>query len=179
MRGELTAHMDVAQVVLYFFWAFFAGLVFYLRREDRREGYPLEAEVQGHFKARNVIWIPEPKTFLRADGRKVLAPNYKADERPINARKAEPWPGAPLTPTGDPMLAAVGPGSYAERRDEPYQTADGHDLLAPLRVATNFAVPSEGTNPVGFEVVGNDGVAAGAICDLWVDRANRSCATSR
>ena len=43
-RGEITAYLDVAQVVLYAFWIFFAGLVFYLRREDRREGYPLEAE---------------------------------------------------------------------------------------------------------------------------------------
>ncbi|RBP11337.1 photosynthetic reaction center H subunit [Roseiarcus fermentans] len=171
MRGELTAHMDVAQVVFGAFMLWFVGLVFWLRREDRREGYPLEAEVSGHFKARNVIWIPEPKTFLRADGSKVLAPNYKGDERPINARKAEPWPGAPLTPTGDPLSAGVGPGSYAARADEPYKTADGHDLLAPLRVATNYAVPAEGANPVGYEVVGADRAPVGRIKDLWVDRA--------
>lgn len=38
--GALTGYVDVAQVVLYAFFLFFAGLVFYLRREDRREGYP-------------------------------------------------------------------------------------------------------------------------------------------
>ena len=171
MRGELTAHMDVAQVVFSMFMLFFVGLVFWLRREDRREGYPLVSEVTGHFKARNVIWIPEPKTFRLPDGRKVQAPNFKADERPVNARKVEPWPGAPLTPTGDPLSAGVGPGSYAARADLPYKTADGHDLLAPLRVATNYAVPAEGTSPVGFEVVGLDGASAGVIRDLWVDRA--------
>ncbi|TXM99400.1 photosynthetic reaction center subunit H, partial [Methylobacterium sp. WL103] len=30
-------------MVLYAFFLFFFGLVFWLRREDRREGYPLEA----------------------------------------------------------------------------------------------------------------------------------------
>ena len=33
-----------AQVVLYAFWIFFAGLILYLRREDKREGYPLESD---------------------------------------------------------------------------------------------------------------------------------------
>ena len=114
MRGAI-GNLDVAQIVLYAFWLFFAGLIFYLRREDRREGYPLESEGRWALKARDIIWIPAPKTFLRWDGQKVTAPNYKADDRPINATKTEPWPGAPLTPTGDPLLANVGPGSYAQR----------------------------------------------------------------
>ena len=73
------------------------------------------------------------------------------------AEKTEPWPGAPIEPTGDPLSANVGPGSWTERRGRAHQTADGHDLLAPLRVATNYAVPQEGANPIGFEVVGIDG----------------------
>ncbi len=170
MRGAI-GHLDVAQIVLYTFWLFFAGLIFYLRREDRREGYPLESETQRGFKTRDLIWIPSPKTFLRSDGRKVKAPNYKPDDRPISARKTEVWPGAPLTPTGDPLLANVGPGSYANRADETYKTAEGHDLLAPLRVATNYAPPADHTNPSGFAVFGTDGVQAGVIRDLWVDRA--------
>ena len=42
--GAITGYIDVAQLVLYVFWIFFIGLVIYLRREDKREGYPLEAE---------------------------------------------------------------------------------------------------------------------------------------
>ena len=42
--GAITSYIDVAQVTLYAFWAFFAGLILYLRREDKREGYPLESE---------------------------------------------------------------------------------------------------------------------------------------
>ena len=89
MRGELTAHMDVAQIVFSAFMLFFVGLVFWLRREDRREGYPLEAEVTGHFKARNVIWIPEPKTFTLADGRRLF---LLADGRLVNISAAEGHP---------------------------------------------------------------------------------------
>jgi photosynthetic reaction center H subunit len=52
--------IDFAQIVLYAFWIFFAGLIWYLRREDKREGYPLVSDrrnvtVQG-FPA-----IPAPK----------------------------------------------------------------------------------------------------------------------
>ena len=37
-------YIDGAQITLYAFWAFFLGLVYYLRREDKREGYPLESD---------------------------------------------------------------------------------------------------------------------------------------
>jgi photosynthetic reaction center H subunit len=81
-----------------------------------------------------------------------------------------PWPGAPLEPTGDPLLAAVGPGSYALRADVSEKTFDGRDLIVPLRVATNYAVAGEGPNPIGMEVVGADGVVGGVVTDVWVDR---------
>ena len=170
MTHGAIGHLDVAQIVLYAFWFFFAGLIWYLRQEDRREGYPLESEVDG-VGQRGYLFIPDPKTFRLDDGTKILAPTYVGDTRPVNATKVEPWPGAPLEPTGDPLLAGVGPGSWAERPDVPYQTVDGHDLLAPLRVATNYAVAFEGPNPIGFEVVGADRKASGTIKDLWVDRA--------
>ena len=44
IRGAVTGYIDVAQLVLYAFWIFFVGLIFYLRREDKREGYPLESD---------------------------------------------------------------------------------------------------------------------------------------
>jgi photosynthetic reaction center H subunit len=169
IRGAI-GNLDVAQIVLYAFFIFFAGLIFYLRREDRREGYPLEDEAAGRPKDRGFLLIPPPKTFRRSDGRQVSAPSYRADTRPINAIKTEPWPGAPLEPNGDPMLAGVGPGSYAERADETAKTHDGHDLIVPLRVATNFAVAADSGNPIGFAVIGADRAQGGAVKDLWVDR---------
>ena len=95
IRGAI-GNLDVAQIVLYAFFVFFAGLIFYLRREDRREGYPLEDEAAGRLKDPGFLLIPAPKTFRRSDGRHVSAPNFRADTRSINATKTEPWPGAPL-----------------------------------------------------------------------------------
>ena len=170
IRGAITSNIDVAQIVLYAFFIFFAGLVFYLRREDRREGYPLESEV-GPQRDRGFLLIPTPKTFLRGDGKKIQAPNFEADTRKPNATKVALWPGAPLTPNGDPMLAGVGPGSFAMRIDTPEKMHDGRDLIAPLRIATNFAVSSEDQNPIGMEVVAADRGVVGVIKDIWVDRA--------
>ena len=169
IRGAIGS-MDVAQIVIYAFWLFFAGLVWYLRGEDRREGYPLE-ESNGRIRGHDFVLIPAPKTFFLANGKKVQAPNYVADTRPVNGAKVDVTPGAPYLPNGDPMLAAVGPGSYADRIDETDKTAEGHDLIAPLRVATNYAVSPEGGNPLGATVIGADRIAAGTIVDVWVDRA--------
>jgi photosynthetic reaction center H subunit len=170
IRGAITSNIDVAQVVLYAFFVFFAGLLWFLRREDRREGYPLESEAMGRQKERGFLFIPPPKKFQLAHGATVSAPRFDVDPRALNAVKIAPWPGAPLEPVGDPMQAAVGPGAYALRADVAEQTFDGRDLIVPIRVATNYAVASEDANPVGMQVFGADGKLGGIIADLWVDR---------
>ena len=40
-------YIDFAQITVYLFWFFFAGLILYLRREDKREGYPLDSDRRG------------------------------------------------------------------------------------------------------------------------------------
>jgi photosynthetic reaction center H subunit len=54
-------YIDGAQIALYAFWLFFAGLVIYIRREDKREGYPLESP-QGPREG----WptVPPKKTYI-------------------------------------------------------------------------------------------------------------------
>jgi photosynthetic reaction center H subunit len=170
IRGAVTSNIDVAQIVLYAFFIFFAGLIWYLRREDRREGYPLESEANGRQNGRGFLLIPTPKKFQLAHGGFVSAPRFDVDPRALSAVKVAPWPGAPLEPVGDPMQAAVGPGAYALRADVAEQTFDGRDLIVPIRVATNYAVASENRNPVGMKVFGADGVLGGIVTDLWVDR---------
>jgi photosynthetic reaction center H subunit len=171
--GAITGYMDVAQIVLYVFWAFFGGLIIYLRREDKREGYPLDSDrtegtdriiVQG-FPA-----IPTPKTFRLAHGGEVQAPNGRRDDRPIQAVPAEYFPGAPLAPTGNPMLDAVGPASYAARSDTPDLTLEGHPRMVPLRVDPEFSVSPQDPDPRGWPVIAGDGEQAGTVHELWVDR---------
>lgn len=168
-HGALTGYLDVAQVVLYAFWIFFAGLIFYLRREDRREGYPLESEVSGPGD-RGFLLIPTPKSFALADGSFIHAPR---DEPvlPIAARKVAPWPGAPLVPDGNPLTAGVGPGSFAQRADRPDLTFEGHLRIVPFRSDDHFAVAKGDPDPRGMVVEAADRGVAGKVVDLWVDRS--------
>lgn len=57
----ITEYIDFAQIVLYAFWIFFAGLIIYLRREDKREGYPLEAEGRPRVTVQGWPGMPEPR----------------------------------------------------------------------------------------------------------------------
>ena len=169
------AYMDVAQVTLYVFWVFFGCLIYYLRREDKREGYPLESDRSegsgGRVRVQGFPAIPSPKTFKLADGRTVLAPRAQRDLRPIMARPLGAHLGAPLVPTGNPMLDGVGPAAYAERSNHPDHTVDGAPMIVPLRAAHGFSVASEDPDPRGWEVCGADREVAGTVSDLWVDRA--------
>ena len=63
-------NVDLAQISLYAFWLFFAGLVIYLQRENMREGYPLENE-EGDLSANQGPYggPSETKTFKLPHGR--------------------------------------------------------------------------------------------------------------
>jgi photosynthetic reaction center H subunit len=168
--GAITQYVDVAQLVLYGFWIFFAGVVIYIRREDKREGYPLESERSPYVKVQGWPAMPEPKTFLNPHGGSVQKPDYRKDDRPVKAEPTAGWLGAPLEPTGNPMLDCVGPASYAARGDVPDLTLDGAVKIVPLRVDPAFGISTFDLNPMGQEVVGGDGYVAGKVCDVWVDR---------
>lgn len=174
MRGAFTEYFDVAQVALYVFWIFFAGLIIYLRREDKREGYPLESDRTARtdrMQVQGFPSIPQPKTFKLTHGGTVSVPNGIRDDRALQATPAEAWPGAPLVPVGDPMLAAVGPGSYALRAETIDLTFEGLQRIAPLRVATEFHVTARDPDPRGMDVIGADGAVGGVVTDVWVDRS--------
>jgi len=170
--GAITGYIDVAQLVLYAFWLFFFGLVFYLRREDRREGYPLETD-SGRIVDPGLIWVPAPKVFRLNHGQGTVAvPNDTRDSsRELAATRTAPWPGAPLIPNGDPMLAGVGPGSYALRADRPDLTLHGDPKIVPMRVAQDFSIAAGDPDPRGMPVIGMDGKTGGTVSDVWVDRS--------
>lgn len=171
---EFTQGVDLAQIVLYMFWAFFAALIMYLHRESKREGYPLIADgVNGSVRSlQGFPSIPEPKTFLLPHGGEVQAPGGPAkDTRNLPLEKVAPYFGAPFAPTGDPMRDQVGAASYADRADEPDLLADGAIKIVPLRVAGDYHVSARDKDPRGWSVVDAKGVEQGTITDLWVDQA--------
>jgi photosynthetic reaction center H subunit len=169
--GALTEYVDVAQVVLYAFWIFFTGLIIYLRREDKREGYPLESDRSDSVRVQGWPSIPAPKVFALTHGGTYEAPSWKPDTRAVAAQPAAAWPGAPLEPTGNPMLDGVGPAAYADRADKPELTFEGAPKIVPMRVATEFSVEPRDPDPRGWAVVGADGELGGTVRDLWVDRS--------
>lgn len=169
--GAITSYIDVAQLTLYVFWLFFAGLIFYLRREDKREGYPLESERSAFVRVQGFPNIPTPKTFRLAHGGTYSAPDGKADTREVLASAVAAWPGAPLEPTGNAMVDGVGAAAYAERENAPELTLDGQPSIVPLRVATDFAIAPGDPDPRGMAVLAGDEQSVGTISDVWVDRS--------
>ena len=167
-------NIDLAQVMIYLFWIFFAGLVFYLRREDRREGYPLESDTMlGRLHKPSLLFFPAPKTFALPHGAAWRSvPTGRADTRPIAAQPIARWPGAPLQPTDPmPLNAGVGPGAWAERSDTPDMTVENHTRIVPLRVAPAYTPAADGPDPRGYTVVGLDRAVAGTVTELWIDRS--------
>jgi photosynthetic reaction center H subunit len=165
--------IDVTEWVLYAFWAFFFGLIVYLRREDRREGYPLEDDVSGrHEPLGGLLFTAQPKVFrLPHNGGVVSKPNAMRDEGELKARRTAPWAGSPLEPEGDPLQAGVGPGAYARRANAPDLMLHGGARIVPLRVAEDFYLDKKDPDPRGMAVIGADNAVAGTISDVWVDRS--------
>jgi photosynthetic reaction center H subunit len=172
-HAAITSYVDVAQLVLYLFWIAFFGLVYYLQRESKREGFPLENHTpSGRFwTTPGLIGMPNPKVYKTADGHEYHAPNPSAAPEKINARYNHRFNGAPLDPVGNPLLAGVGPGAFAARADRAEMTTHGEPLIVPLRVLGEYGVAKQDTNPIGLPVLGADGHVAGRVVDLWLDRA--------
>ena len=173
MLHAFTGYVDLAQLMLYAFWLFFAALVFYLHRENKREGYPLETERPrgARVAVRGFPEVPPIKVFRSHDGQVFTQPEYGHDRADAPVRPLGEYPGAPFAPIGDPMLDGVGPASFAARADVVERGMTGQPILMPLRKAIAHSVAPEGPNPVGMTVLGRDGEPAGTVVDIWIDEA--------
>ncbi|MEM1287502.1 MAG: photosynthetic reaction center subunit H [Pseudomonadota bacterium] len=170
---NFTSYIDLTQVLLYAFWLFFGYLVFYLQKEGRREGYPLESDETGGIYNHGVIYMPDAKTFVLPNGHgEYSVPDYKREERALALEASEPWSGAPKDPTGsNPMLDGVGPGAYAERAEVPDTMWSGAVKIRPMKKLDNYAIPSGDPNPIDGPVRGCDGEIGGTVVDVWIDQA--------
>ncbi len=164
-------NIDLVEVLFTLFWVFFIGLVIYLQREMKREGYPLVSDRSEHITVQGFPSMPAPKEFRLASGRSVFAPRDESPDEDFSAEPAAPHPGAPLDPSGDPLKARVGPGAFAKRPDVPELTLDGKPRIVPMRSSSKLHVDSADTDPRGMPVVAADGKDVGVVHDLWVDLA--------
>ncbi len=173
--------IDLVEILFTLFWIFFIGLMLYIHRESKREGYPLDSDRTTRSGGRVLVHgfpaTPPPKTFHLLDGRSVTVPRT-APERDIAVTPAGRYPGAPMVPTGDPMVDGVGPASYSDRDDVPDHTLHGEDRIVPMRTLKDWSVTkpldlmgwgTKDPDPRGFPVYGTDDEIAGTVADLWVD----------
>ena len=175
MHPNLTAGIDVALLVFWAFLLFFVSLVFYLRREDRREGYPLEDETTGRIDTfGGVLHTAPTKSFLLPFGHGVVtAPTHGREPVDIAARQTLRFAGAPYVPTGDPLADGIGPAAWANRAKHPDIDMDGHPRIVPLSSKADYGIAAKDSDLNGWPVIGADGATAGTVSDLWIDTADR------
>ncbi|MFN3643701.1 MAG: photosynthetic reaction center subunit H [Gemmobacter sp.] len=166
-------NVDLAQVALYAFWLFFAGLVYYLQTENMREGFPLETEDGGIAPNQGPFPVPAPKTFTRMHGMPDVTVPSEANEaahrrESLALARTAPSDGFPHAPTGNPMADGVGPAAWAVREDVPELDGHGHNKIVPMARAEGFSV-SAGRDPRGLPVQSGDYQTVGKISDMWID----------
>lgn len=174
-RVILAGQLDVAELCFYAFVLFFICLVYYLRREDRREGYPLEDEITGRVdSAYGPLTASTYKEFHLPFGRGIASMPTKGREPvEIAARRIDRFGGAPYEPTGNPLVDGIGPAAYAERAPWPDLDMEGRLRIVPMSSDDQYSVASKDPDPRGWPIIGADGRTAGTITDLWIDRSDR------
>lgn len=170
----IVGNLDVAELVFYIFVLFFSGLVIWLRREDRREGYPVENDASGRIlPLENPISVPPAKLFRTPHGN--IVPPTGGGRDPLdlpNAVRTSHWNGSPIVPTGNPLTSGVGPSSYAQRADLPDLDRMGEPRIVPMAAADGFFFSPRDPDPRGMRMAGADKIIAGDIDEVWVDRAD-------
>jgi photosynthetic reaction center H subunit len=168
----IVGSLDVAQLAFILFFGFFVALVFYLNRESRREGYPLEDEVTGKVEAGSSLFDGDKKVFQLPNGRGTYVPEDVArDDVNVPAVQAFAAGGAPWVPTGNAMKDGMGPAAFANRAKYPDLTFDGRPRIVPIAQSHELIISPNDPQLIGWPVTAADGVTVGKVSDIWVDQA--------
>ena len=163
---------DVAELAFLLFFAFFIALVFYLNKESRREGYPLEDEVTGKVENDGRIFDGAKKSFPLPHGRGTYVPEDVArDDVNVAGVQAFGGAGAPWVPSGDAMADGMGPAAWANRAKYPDLTFDGRPRIVPIADSHEMIVSPNDPQLIGWPVIGADKKEVGKVSDIWVDQA--------
>ena len=168
--GSITQQIDLPEVAVTVFFLLFAGLVWHLRRRDKLEGYPMQASPFDRTRLLGFPAPPPPEPYLLHEGGVTATPHFYPPT-PIHARPLYPFDGTPLVPVGNPLLAAIGPGAWVNRRDEPMLTEKGKLMLQPLRHLEDWRVEEGEADPRGMTVFDWRWAEVGVVRDIWVDES--------
>lgn len=162
---------DVAELAFLLFFGFFIALVFYLNKESRREGYPLEDEVTGAVEPDSRLFDGAKKSFPLPHGRGTYVPEDVArDDVNVPAVQAFRAGGAPWVPTGDAMADGMGPAAWANRSKYPDLTFDGRPRIVPIAQSHELVVAPSDPQLIGWPVMAADKIV-GNVTDIWVDQS--------
>ncbi|MEL6869821.1 MAG: photosynthetic reaction center subunit H [Pseudomonadota bacterium] len=168
MTNNVFGTVDLVEIIFSLFWLFFLVLVLYLHRESKREGYPLVSDRGGSAVVRGFPDVPPVKTYTLAHGGTVTVPRPVVEES-LAAEPAASFPGAPIVPTGDPLVDGIGPAAWSDRQDTPDLTLHGKPRIVPMRTQPTFHVDDRDPDPRGMSVISADGHDVGKIADIWID----------
>ena len=170
MTQTFFGEFDLASLSIWLFWVFFALLIFYIQRENMREGFPLVDDDGEESANQGLFPVPDDKTFKLPHGRgELTVPSGQRGDRDYLAlERTNAAGGYPFEPTGNPMVDGVGPASWAPRRDIPELDGHGHLKLQPMRNLEAFN-HAAGRDPRGKPVVAGDGNVMGTVTDMWID----------
>jgi photosynthetic reaction center H subunit len=161
---------DGPSLLFFTFVLLFGVLILYLRREDRREGYPLEDETGRLESLEGLMFVAQPKVFITGGAGALSKPDYLRESFSGSASRTSGAPGTPLVPRGDPLQAGVGPGAYAQRAKRPDTMPHGEAKIVPLRTLPAYQIDPKSPDPRGMQIVGADGAVGGLVTDVWIDR---------
>ena len=173
MSPVIAGNLDVALITFFAFVLFFIGLVVYLNRESRREGFPLEDDLSGRLHSPALFNDASPKTFKLPFGRGTRSTADYAREAVDLPVTRERFGGSPLRPTGNPLVDGIGPAAWANRANVPDLDAEGHPRIVPLSSTDALWIDGKDADPRGMAMIGVDGGLAGKVTDIWVDKAER------
>lgn len=169
--GSITYHVDFAEIATVVFFVAFLAIVLFLRRKDKQEGYPLRASP---FDRTALLGFPSPRedptVYLLNEGGSTAAPHHYPDP-PMAAEPLYPFDGTPLSPVGNPLLAALGPGAWVVRSDQPMLTEEGDPMLQPLRGLHGWSLEGQEADPRGMTVFDWRWREVGTVVDVWIDRS--------
>ena len=174
---KIVGTLDVTELLFYAFVFFFIGLVIYLQREGRREGYPLEDETTGRVDTPGgILSMGSPKTFRMPFGRPdITVPNGPRDTLDRPWARTFRSPGAPYYPTGNPLVDGIGPAAWADRAKHTDLDGEGRARIVPIGAAEHISVHAKDSDPRGMSVIAADG----SVADAGTSTGALAVATSR
>ncbi len=172
MFRNMTQYIDLPQIAFWLFFLAFVAICYFLRKNDKREGYPLRASP---FTGELIAGAPlaaDPVTYVLNEGGTTSTPHdYPAP--PASVLPLYRFDGTPFRPAADLLHTPLGPGAWVMRKDEPMLNEVGELLLQPLRACEGWAIGKGESNPRGMAVFDVRWRPVGIVADVWIDRGIR------